>query len=53
MIKGRGEIQIGETFHKATIGDVILLNSNVPHAFKNTGKEQCGYFAIQWHSNAE
>ena len=53
MIKGNGEIQIGETFHKATIGDVILLNSNVPHAFKNTGKEQCGYFAIQWHSNAE
>lgn len=53
MIKGNGEIQIGETFHKATIGDVILLNSNVPHEFKNTGKKPFGYFASQWHSNAE
>lgn len=53
MIKGNGEMQIGETFHKAITGDVILLNSNVPHAFKNTGDKQCGYFAIQWHSNTE
>lgn len=53
MIKGTGEMQIGETFHKAVPGDVILVNSKVPHAFTNTGKEQCGYFAIQWHSNAE
>ncbi len=53
MIKGNGEMQIGETFHKVTRGDVILVNSNVPHAFKNTGNTQCGYFAIQWHSNAE
>jgi (S)-ureidoglycine aminohydrolase len=50
MIKGNGEMQIGETFHKAKTGDVILLNSNVLHAFTNTGSEQCGYFAIQWHN---
>ncbi|MDB5247484.1 MAG: cupin protein [Segetibacter sp.] len=53
MIKGTGEMQISETFHKAVPGDVILVNSKVPHAFTNTGKEQCGYFAIQWHSNDE
>lgn len=53
MIKGTGEMQIGETFHKAIPGDVILVNAKVPHAFTNTGNEQCGYFAIQWHSNAE
>jgi (S)-ureidoglycine aminohydrolase len=49
MIKGNGEMQIGETFHKAKAGDVILLGSMVPHAFTNTGSVQCGYFAIQWH----
>jgi (S)-ureidoglycine aminohydrolase len=53
MLKGNTAEQIGETFHPATAGDVILLNSKVPHAIKNTGNTQCGYFAIQWHSNAE
>lgn len=53
MIKGNGTMQIGEKFLPATAGDVILVNSTVPHAFKNTGNVQCGYFAIQWHSNAE
>lgn len=53
MIKGTGEMQIGDTFHKAAAGDVILVNANVPHAIKNTGTEQCGYYAIQWRSNAE
>jgi (S)-ureidoglycine aminohydrolase len=51
MIKGTGEMQMCEVFHKAIPGDVMFVNSMVPHAIKNTGKEQCGYFAIQWHSN--
>lgn len=53
MIKGNVEVQIGEKFLPAASGDVILYNSMVPHAVKNTGKVQCSYFAIQWHSNAE
>ncbi len=53
MIKGTGEMQMGDVFHKASAGDVLFVNSKVPHMFNNTGKEQCGYFAIQWHSNAE
>lgn len=53
MIKGNGTMQIGEKFLDATPGDVILVNSLVPHAIKNTGTEQCSYYAIQWHSNAE
>lgn len=53
MIKGNGEMQLGETFHPTTPGDVILVNSKVPHAIKNTGNQQCGYYAIQWHSSAE
>lgn len=50
MIKGNGEMQIGEKFHKAKAGDVVLLGSMVPHAFTNTGSVQCGYFAIQWRN---
>jgi mannose-6-phosphate isomerase-like protein (cupin superfamily) len=50
MIKGNGKMQIGEKFHKAIAGDVVLLGSNVPHAFTNTGNIQCGYFAIQWRN---
>ena len=53
MIKGSGEMQLGEAFHPAMSGDVILINSMLPHAIKNKGNEQNGYFAIQWHSNAE
>jgi (S)-ureidoglycine aminohydrolase len=53
MIKGMGEMQIGDTFHKVAVGNVILVNANVPHAIKNTGTEQCGYYAIQWRSNAD
>lgn len=51
LTKGNGEIQIGQTLHKATAGDVIFLEANVLHAFKNTGNQQCGYYAIQWHTN--
>ncbi|GAB2464327.1 hypothetical protein GCM10011375_16480 [Hymenobacter qilianensis] len=53
MTQGRGEILIDKNAHKAAAGDVVFLEANVPHAFTNTGKAPCGYFAIQWHSNAE
>ncbi|MDF7811568.1 cupin domain-containing protein [Hymenobacter sp. YC55] len=53
MTKGSGEILIDKQAHKAAAGDVVLLRANVPHAFTNTGSAECGYFAIQWHSNAE
>ena len=49
MIKGEGTMQLGDTFNKTTVGDVVLVNANLPHAIKNTGNVQCGYYAIQWH----
>lgn len=48
MIKGDITMQIEQGFYKATTGDLIFLASGVLHAAKNTGSEQCGYFAIQW-----
>lgn len=50
MLKGDVEMQIGQSFYKAAAGDAIFLSSDILHALKNTGKEQCGYFAIQWHN---
>ena len=49
MIKGNAESQIGNKFYKANEGDVVFYSSQNPHAIKNIGTVQCGYFAIQWH----
>ena len=46
--KGNIEMQIGDTFQKAQPGDIIFLNSYVPHALKNLSKGECEYFAFQW-----
>ncbi len=46
--KGNIEMQIGSAFQKAQPGDIIFLNSYVPHALKNLSKGECEYFAFQW-----
>lgn len=46
--KGNIEMQIGNTFHKAVPGDLIFLNSGIPHALKNLSYGECEYFAFQW-----
>lgn len=53
MTQGSGQILIDKTAHPAAAGDVVLLRANVPHAFTNTSQAPVGYFAIQWHSQAE
>lgn len=52
MIKGDVTQQIEQSFYPASAGDLIYLASNNPHATKNTGTDQCGYFAIQWINDA-
>ena len=39
---------INGVLHPATVGDVIFLESNVPHAIQNTSKGSCTYFAFQF-----
>ncbi|MCY7420962.1 MAG: cupin domain-containing protein [Chitinophagaceae bacterium] len=51
MIRGTGNMQLGNEFKKTTDGDVVFVNSMVPHAITNIGTEPCSYFAIQWHTN--
>lgn len=53
MIEGTGEMQLGDIFHQTEPGDVVLVNSKLPHAIKNKSNKMISYFAIQWHSNAE
>lgn len=50
ILRGNVEMQIGDKFHKGSAGDLYFLSSNVPHALKNIGKEQCEYFAFQWRN---
>jgi (S)-ureidoglycine aminohydrolase len=48
MIKGNVQMNIDNKFYKAATGDVIFLNSEIPHALNNTGNSACEYFAFQW-----
>ena len=50
LLKGNVEMYIAGNLYKAAPGDVIFLSSGVSHALKNTGSEQCEYFAFQWRN---
>ncbi|MCW3089010.1 MAG: hypothetical protein JWP81_79 [Ferruginibacter sp.] len=50
LLKGDVEMYIDGKLYKAAPGDIVFLPSGVPHALKNTGKEQCEYFAFQWRN---
>jgi len=50
LLKGNVEMYIAGELYKAVPGDVIFLSSGVSHALKNTGNEQCEYFAFQWRN---
>jgi (S)-ureidoglycine aminohydrolase len=50
LMKGNVTTHIGEENQMAAPGDVILLTPNVPHNLKNTGNEQCWYYAIKWYN---
>lgn len=39
---------IDGVLHPAQAGDVIFLESNVPHGIQNTSKSPCTYFAFQF-----
>lgn len=50
ILRGNVTMHIGDNFYKAAPGDVVFLSSMIPHALKNTGGEQCEYFAFQWRN---
>lgn len=50
LIKGNVTMHIGDKFYPAAAGDIVFLPSGVSHALKNTGNDQCEYFAFQWRN---
>ena len=48
MLKGNAKMNINGKDHKTSVGDVIFLDSEVPHGITNIGSEACEYFAFQW-----
>lgn len=50
LLRGNVTMHIGNDFYKVAPGDVVFLPAQIPHALKNTGSEQCEYFAFQWRN---
>ena len=48
MVDKSSQETIDGKLYQATVGDVIYLESNVPHALQNTSKGTCTYFAFQF-----
>lgn len=48
MLDQSAEESISGTLRPATVGDVIFLESNVPHAIHNTSRGPCTYLAFQF-----
>lgn len=48
LIEGEAEESISGKWLPAGVGDIIFLQSQVPHAIRNTGKKPCTYFAFQF-----
>ncbi|GAB3019234.1 cupin domain-containing protein [Spirosoma pulveris] len=48
MVDNSAQESIDGKLHPATTGDLIFLESNVPHAIQNTGNKPCTYFAFQF-----
>jgi (S)-ureidoglycine aminohydrolase len=51
LMKGNVTMHIADAYQKATAGDVILVRPNIAHNLKNTGNEQCWYYAIRWYNS--
>lgn len=48
MIDSSAQESIAGKLQPATVGDLIFLESNVPHAIQNTSRGSCTYFAFQF-----
>jgi (S)-ureidoglycine aminohydrolase len=48
MLEGEASMHIDGREFSTSVGDVIFLDANVPHAITNTSDMPCEYFAFQW-----
>jgi (S)-ureidoglycine aminohydrolase len=48
MLQGDAIMHIDGVDYETSAGDVIFLDSMVPHGITNAGETPCEYFAFQW-----
>ena len=48
LVEGQAEESIDGTWLPSKVGDIVFLQSEVPHALRNTGKGAATYFAFQF-----
>ncbi|HEY4149388.1 MAG TPA: cupin domain-containing protein [Chitinophagaceae bacterium] len=48
LMKGTATAHIGDKNYSVVPGDIIFVRPNILHNVKNTGTEQCWYYAIKW-----
>lgn len=48
MIEGNVEMLLGEEYKQAAPGDIIFIQSEIPHSLRNIGTGRTEYFAFQW-----
>jgi (S)-ureidoglycine aminohydrolase len=48
MLTGNAVMHIDGQEYNVETGDVIFLDSNIPHNISNIGDVSCEYFAFQW-----
>ena len=41
VLRGQGEVQVGDEKARAVTGDVVYLPPKVPHGFRNTSEKAC------------
>jgi len=41
VLRGRGDVQVGDETREAEAGDVVYLPARLPHGFRNTSGKTC------------
>jgi quercetin dioxygenase-like cupin family protein len=46
VLRGRGEVRLGEGWEPLSFGDAVYVASNDPHQFRNVGDESFGFLCV-------
>ena len=46
VLRGRGQVQLGDSVHDIGFGDVVYVASHEPHQFRNQSAEPFGFVCI-------
>ncbi len=46
VLRGQGEVQLGEQVHPLSFGDIVYVAPHEPHQFRNLGTEPFGFLCV-------